>query len=119
MNKDFLYHWLSFPLIHDTVIADICRLTIAVISTLVAALLAKLYFKHKTGKMNSQVAWGSVLVYISIAYAQLIAIASNSSLDFTLLNLLVLVSVSLSLSGTLKVMRVNLFVRREGDISDA
>lgn len=119
MTPDFLYDITQYNIIEDTVWSDIIRCAIAVLAALVAALLGKLYFEHRTGRMNKYAAWGALLTYISVGYAQLIALSTPGLSDnLTVLNLMVLVAMCLSLAGTLNVVHVALFFRKKASDDD-
>lgn len=114
MNQDFLYRISQYTLIEDTWLVDAARLSICIFAWVTAALLAKLYWEHKTGNMNRLAAYGVVLTYFGVGYAQIVAISSPFSQDaLTLLNVVVLIAVVVSFLGASKVMRIDLF--REKD----
>ena len=113
-SQDFLYRFTQFFIIEDTWLVDVVRLVICVFAWLTAALVAKLYFSGKTGRMNRYVAWGSVLTYWSVGYAQIISLASpTATTGITLLNLVVLLAMGLSLLGTLQVMHIGIFRKKK------
>lgn len=111
---DLLYTLSQHTLISDSWAADIVRYLIAVISSLTAILLAKLYVQHRTGKMGRCAAGGAIATYAVVSWAQIIAVSSPTvSSDLTALNLGVLFAVSLSLTGTFQAMNVHLFKSTE------
>lgn len=108
------------PLIDWTLVSDVnwladsIRWAVFIMAIVQAALLANLYLRHQVGRMNGQAAWGATLTYLAIAYAQPRRIIFED--DLIPLTLLVVVALVLSLVGTFKVMRINLFRgRREQD----
>ena len=116
LDQDFLYRATQYVLIEDTWMIDVLRLIICVLSWLTGALLGKLYFDGKTGKMNRGAAFGAILTYLTVGYAQIIAIASPTSVNgITLLNVLVFIAMLLSFIGTLKVMHIGLFRKKSHD----
>lgn len=115
MSRDFLYRFSQYILVEDTWLVDVVRVSITIMAWLTLVLLAKLYFTHRTGRMNYITAVGAMITYFSVGYAQIIAIANPSSIkSITLLNAIVFIGAVLSLVGTLKVMRIGLF-RKECD----
>ena len=58
MNQDSFYRLTQHVLIEDTWLVDAARLLIVFFAWLTAALLAKLYWTHQTGKMNGTAAVG-------------------------------------------------------------
>jgi len=116
IDEDSLYRLSQYILVADTWLVDAVRLIICVAAWLTAALLANLYFRGRMGHMNRNVAFGSVLTYFAVGYAQVISIASpNAVTGLTLLNLVVLLAVVLSLAGTLDVMHIGLFRKKKSN----
>lgn len=110
---DVLYELSNRVLITDHWSANLARMVIATVSAVTAALLAKLYLSHRTGRMNLCAGVGAVLTYVVVAWAQLVAVSTpNGPLDLTALNLGVLAAVILSLVGTIRAMNVRLFTRK-------
>lgn len=116
MSRDFLYRFSQYILVEDTWLVDVVRVSITIMAWLTLALLAKLYFTHRTGRMNYKVAVGTMITYFSVGYAQIIAIANPASIkSITFLNFVVFIGAAFSLVGTLKVMRIGLFKKECDD----
>lgn len=116
LDQDFLYRLTQHVFVEDTWLVDVLRLIICILSWLVGALLSKLYFDGRTGRMDRGAAFGAILTYLTIGYAEIIAIASPTSVNgITLLNLLFLLAMGLSFIGTLKVMHIRLFRKKSHD----
>lgn len=114
MTQDLVYKFSQFVLIENTGLVDVFRILSAVFSWLTAALLAKLYWTHQTGKMNGTAAVGAVMTYFVVGYAQIINLASPFAPNsLTFLNVLVLIAMIISLRGTCKVMHVGLFRKKD------
>lgn len=114
MNQDSFYRLTQHVLIEDTWLVDAARLLIVFFAWLTAALLAKLYWTHQTGKMNGTAAVGAVMTYFVVGYAQIINLASPFAPNsLTFLNVLVLIAMIISLRGTCKVMHVGLFRKKD------
>lgn len=109
MTQDWLYQLSNQVLVENTVAADLVRFVIAVMSVFVAAMLAKLYHEHKTGRMPFFAAWGSVATYLAVGYAQIIALSTPGITNITLLNVVVFLAVACSLLGVFQIMDLRLF----------
>jgi len=101
----------NVTVIHDSWVLDLVRYLSAAVAGVTAALLAKLYITHRTGRMNAWAGWGAVSTYVVIAWAQIVALAGPNR-DLNLLNVAVLAAVMVSLVGTMKAMDVYLFTTR-------
>jgi hypothetical protein len=101
----------NVTVIHDSWVLDLVRYLSAAGAGVTAALLAKLYITHRTGRMNAWAGWGAVSTYVVIGWAQIVAL-SGPNRDLNLLNVAVLAAVVVSLVGTMKAMDVFLFTTR-------
>lgn len=113
MTQDWLYHLSNQVLIHNTVLSDFVRFAIAVMAVFVAAMLGKLYHEHKTGRMPRFAAIGSVMTYLAVSYAQIIALSTPGDTNITLLNATVFIAILCSLIGVFQVMDLRLFDRKD------
>jgi uncharacterized membrane protein YebE (DUF533 family) len=107
---DLLYELSTHVLVSDTPWADVVRMTIGALGSIVAVLLAKMYWTGRVGGMSGLAAIGAVLTYAVVAWAQIIAFSSPvQPRDLTSLNVAVLVAMIVSLAGCLQAMHVGLF----------
>ena len=86
------------------------RWVVMLVWVFTAALLLKLYLTHKTGRMNAPASWGTVGAFLTIAWAQPVALTRGSS-DLGLVPVFALITGISCLIGTLITMRMGLFKR--------
>lgn len=111
MTADILADWSNVTILHGAGWVNLIRYTIAIVASLTAILLLKLYFSHRTGRMPFAAGAGAVSTYLAVAWAQIIQIG-NGAHELTLFNVTTLAAVAISLYGTLQTMEVALFSRR-------
>jgi hypothetical protein len=111
---DVLYDLSNHILITDHWSSDLIRMVIAVVASITAILLARLYLGNRTGRMNLCAGVGAVWTYCVVAWAQLVAVSNPATPhDLSALNVGVLAAVTLSMVGTLQAMNVHLFRHTE------